>query len=246
MDVSQPAVPVLQADSSPGMAPSAVDPIDPRISYPSYKPFDEFIDLEALRELDGFIRARLEQRLGAEQDRRFYTGPFVLGGGGPDRPGTRMIYLARSTRPDAYYDLDNPEVWRPTAEADEFAPLMTFIGSLPFSRTARMLIIYDDVARPVTAHRDHDRTGTCHEFVWFRTNLDKPFYMLNPQSGEKRYVESHSAWFDTVNQFHGGDGCDGLSFSIRVDGVFTDEFRRRIPRPRTNPASTPSLWAALG
>ena len=69
--------------------------------------------------------------------------------------------------------------------------------------------------------------------------------MLNHRTGEKRYVESYSAWFDSVNQFHGSDARPGLSFSIRVDGVFTDEFRRRIPVPAANPASTPALWACL-
>jgi hypothetical protein len=106
--------------------------------------------------------------------------------------------------------------------------------------------MYDDVARPVSAHRDHDSVDLCHEFVWFRTNLDKPFYMLDPGRGEKRYVESYCAWFDTVNQFHGSDARDGLTFSIRVDGVFDDTFRRRIPVPARNRASTPSLWASLG
>lgn len=156
------------------------------------------------------------------------------------------LNLSRSTRADDYYDLNNADVWEPTEAAEDFSPLMDFIAALPFRRTARMMIIYDDVARPVSAHRDHDSAHLCHEFVWFRTNLDKPFYMLNPATGEKRYVQSHCAWFDTVNQFHGGDGRDGLTFSIRVDGEFDDDFRGRIPVPAYNRASTPALWAALG
>jgi hypothetical protein len=69
--------------------------------------------------------------------------------------------------------------------------------------------------------------------------------MLNHRTGERLYVESYSAWFDTVNQFHGSDAMAGLSFSIRVDGIFTDEFRALIPTPPCNPASTPALWASL-
>ena len=84
------------------------------------------------------------------------------------------------------------------------------------------------------------------DFIWFRTNLRKPFYMLNPESEDKLYVESYTAWFDTVNQFHGTDSCEGLTFSIRVDGVFADAFRERIPVPEVNLASTPALWASLG
>jgi hypothetical protein len=109
-----------------------------------------------------------------------------------------------------------------------------------------MLIMYDNISRPVTAHRDHEESGICHEFVWFRTNLKKPFYLLNPRTKEKKYVESYSAWFDTVNQFHGSDPVDGLTFSIRVDGTFTDEFRKQIPLINDdNVAATPSFWASL-
>ena len=108
-----------------------------------------------------------------------------------------------------------------------------------------MIIIYDDLPRPVPAHRDHLETEICYDFVWFRTNLRKPFYMLNHNTGEKLYVKSYSAWFDTVNQFHGVDPEEGLSFSIRVDGIFTDEFKAKIPKPEFNRASTPALWACL-
>jgi hypothetical protein len=123
--------------------------------------------------------------------------------------------------------------------------LMDFIETLPFKATGRMLIIYDDAPRPVPAHRDHLNTEICYDFIWFRTNKRKPFYMLNHKTGVKKYVESYSAWFDTVNQFHGVDAEAGLSFSIRVDGIFTDEFREKIPKPEFNPASTPALWACV-
>ena len=214
------------------------------VRYPSYKDLDPFIDVDWLTSLDGFITDRLMRRLDAANDRRFYTGPFLLDEVAPDRPGSRMVYLSCSRQPDNYYDLDRTELWQPTADAEEFAPLMEFIATLPFVATARMLIMYDGCGRAVPAHKDHDSTELCHEFIWFRTNRRKPFYMLNPQTGEKLTVTSHAAWFDTVNQFHGADASEGLSFSIRVDGVFNDAFRRRIPFPDQNRAAAPALWAA--
>jgi hypothetical protein len=218
---------------------------DGRISYPCYKSFDEFIDVEKLKSLDGYITERVQRHLAAQTDIQFYTGPYRLQDSSPERPGSRMIYLAESQFPDSYFDLDNTEIWQPTLASGEFSLLMDFIATLPFKATGRMLIMYDDVQRPVPAHRDHTSTDICHEFVWFRTNLKKPFYMLNHETGEKRYVESYSAWFDTVNQFHGTDPGEGLTFSIRVDGSFTDEFRKRIPTPAGNRASTPALWASI-
>lgn len=218
--------------------------VDPRIKYPCYKSLDEFIDVERLKSLDGFIAERIRRRLRAQGDDLFMNS-FRLEAATPEAPGQRMIYLSQSERPFNYYDLDRPELWRATEAAREFSPLMDFISTLPFKTTGRMLIMYDAEPRSVPAHRDHLDTDVCHHFVWFRTNLSKPFYVLNHRTREKLYVESYSAWFDTVNQFHGSDARDGLSFSIRVDGRFTDDFLRRVPVSALNPASAPALWASL-
>jgi hypothetical protein len=212
--------------------------------YPSYMDLDRFIDVAWLRSLDGFIAERLMRRLEASGDLAFYTGPFLLNAQAPSLPGSKLVYLSRTAGKDDYYDLDRAELWRPTPEADEFAPLMEFIAALPFEATGRMIIMYDFNGRAVPAHRDHDSIGLCHEFVWLRTNFAKSLFMLDPQSGETLRVRSHSAWFDTVNQYHGADAAEGLSFSIRVDGRFGDEFRRLIPSCAHNPASAPALWAA--
>jgi hypothetical protein len=212
--------------------------------YPSYMDFDPYLDVDRLKALDGFVTERLTARLEAAGDLAFDTGPFLLGDEAPRLPGSRLVYLARTEAKDDYYELDRTELWRPTPEAQEFAPLMGFIATLPFAATGRIIIMYDYDGRAVPAHRDHDSAHLCHEFVWFRTNLLKPLYMLNPESGERLDVTSHSAWFDTVNQYHGADAAPGLSFSIRVDGRFTDAFRAKIPDAAANPASAPALWAA--
>jgi hypothetical protein len=218
-------------------SPACASPV-----YPSYVDLDPFIDVERLRALDGLVRSVLMRRLEASGDLAFYTGPFLLRGDLPPLPGSKLVYLSKAAGEDNYYDLDRTDLWRPTADAEEFAPLMDFIATLPFEATGRMIIMYDFNGRPVSAHRDHDSQDLCHEFVWFRTNMGKPFYMLNPATGEKLYVRSHSAWFDSVNQYHGADGGDGLSFSIRVDGRFSDEFRAQIPFPTENRASAAALW----
>jgi hypothetical protein len=238
-------------EESPGYEPPEAGPedalvepsVEARITYPCYKSFDSFIDVERLKALDGYISERIQRRIAARKDIQFYTGPYRLKGSAPDRPGSRMIYLAQSRQPDSYFDLDKTELWEPTEATSEFSLLMDFIATLPFEATGRMLIMYDDVCREVPAHRDHTDPEVCHDFIWFRTNLNKPFFMLNHQTGEKQYVQSYSAWFDTVNQFHGTDPVEGLSFSIRVDGRFSQRFRKNIPTPAYNLASTPALWA---
>jgi hypothetical protein len=220
--------------------------VDPMIMYPSYMSFDEFVDVDRIRSLDGYLKQRIRRHIVEHRDdQTFYTGPYRLTDDALDRPGSRMIYLSASERPDSYFDLDRTELWAPSDAANEFALLMDLIATFPFKATGRMLIMYDDTPNEVPAHRDHVEADVLHDFIWFRTNLNKPLYMLNYQTGVRQYVDGYSVWFDTVNQFHGIDAVDGLSFSVRVDGIFTDEFTARIPRPSFNAASTPSFWASV-
>lgn len=221
-------------------------PVDLRINYPCYKSFDEFIDIERLKSLDEYLSKKIEDYMKA-REQEFFLNAFRLDSASPYQPGAREIWLSKPKEASDgnYDDLDNTEKWERTTEADNFSLLMEFIETLPFKAFGRMLIIYDDAPRPVPAHRDHLDTDICHDFIWFRTNLRKPFYMLNHKTGEKKYVESYSAWFDAVNQFHGVDAWEGLSFSIRIDGIFTNEFKAQIPKPKFNLASTPALWSCL-
>lgn len=212
--------------------------------YPSYVDFDRFIDVDRLGALDGFIAERIEHHIRTEQD-SFFLNQHRLEADSPYAPGVREIWLTQTPpgTPYDYLDLDKPDLWLPTAAAEEFAPLTAFIESLPFAATGRVLIIYDNGGNSVPAHRDHTDMNICHEFIWMRTRFNKQFYMLDAASGAKKYVNSHSAWFDSVNQFHGADACDSLSFSIRVDGIFNDELRRQIPFSEERRSATPSVWA---
>jgi hypothetical protein len=218
--------------------------MSPTPRYPSYVDLDPFIDVARLRSLDVYMRERLQQRIDCAPDLRFYTGPLVLREDEATVPGARMVALSRSSREEVYLDLNRTELWSPSKDAADFPELMAFIDTLPFKARGRMLIIYDQEGRAVTAHRDHDLPDLCHEFIWFRTNLAKPFFMLNPETGERLDVESHAAWFDTVNQFHGADATGELAWSIRVDGVFSDEFRAMIPVPTERKSAAAAHWAA--
>ncbi len=61
-------------------------------------------------------------------------------------------------------------------------------------------------------------------------------------TSEKRYVEGCTTWFDEADQYYGSDAGPGLTFSIRVDGRFTEVLKKQIPYSTDNPASTPAIW----
>ena len=216
------------------------------LKYPCYKSFDPFIDVERLKALDSYLIERIAQHRQLNIP-EFFLNEHRLDPAAPHQPGAREVWLTK-TKPGTVYnylDLNKPELWARTKWANDFSLLMDFIATLPFYQTGRILLIYDYQGSEVPTHRDHLDTEICHDFIWFRTNLNKPFYMLNQNTGEKIYVSSYSAWFDTVNQFHGSDAKLGLSFSIRVDGIFDRRFSSTIPRPASNAASTPAYWASV-
>ena len=214
--------------------------------YPSYKSLDAFIDVTRLRSLDSYLTHRIRKHIVENAD-DFFVNQHTLEKDALYKPGIREIWLKRTLpgTPYDYLDINRTELWQLTEDAAEFTLLIDFIATLPFESTGRILLIYDDGGHRVPAHRDHEETDICHDFIWFRTNLRKPLYLLNQNTGEKLYVKGYSAWFDTVNQYHGSDAVEGLNFSFRVDGRFTEEFRRKIPYSAANAASTPSVWATM-
>ena len=219
-------------------------PTDERVRYPSYKSLDELLDVERLRAMDASVTQKVLDCLGDGAGIAFNTGPLK----DPLKsiyPGSTVLELTSANRPFKYFDLTQPEIWKPTPLAETFSEVMDFARSLPFEITTRIIVMADAKGRAVTMHRDHGNVDDLHDFVWFRTNLKKPFFVADPTRTERAYLRSYTAWFDTVNQYHGADAADGLTISMRVDGTFTEAFRAQIPQPACNPACTPSLWATL-
>jgi hypothetical protein len=59
-----------------------------------------------------------------------------------------------------------------------------------------------------------------------RTRLDRPFYIWDPESDKKIETDAHAIFFNDQD-WHNGGTAVVQTFSIRVDGEFTDEFRQR-------------------
>ena len=159
--------------------------VDPRITYPSYKSFDEFIDVERLKSLDGYISERVKEHIRTRQDILFDTGLATLNRKSPQKPGSRIIYLTKSDVPFRYTIADKPVLWNSSEYAQEFRLLMDFIATLPFKATARIMIMYDDTGKPVTAHRDHVDSNAPIEFVWFRTQSEQAVLHAKSQDGRE-------------------------------------------------------------
>lgn len=128
---------------------------------------------------------------------------------------------------------DSPNARELTKIADHFPSLIKWIDNLVvdciFSKIGRAYLISIDSNGYSFEHRDppHDLDAVFPEFIHIRPNLIRPFYVYDPSTKEKHYINSRVGWWNDTD-LHGGDITTSPSYAVRIDGVFTDEFRNKI------------------
>lgn len=63
------------------------------------------------------------------------------------------------------------------------------------------------------------------EFIHIKTDMDRPFYMIDPVTKERVYHTTRVAWWDE-RDWHGGEPINRPTFTFRVNGRYTDEFKK--------------------
>lgn len=112
--------------------------------------------------------------------------------------------------------------WHPNIE--HFPKLKKFIETLPFNEIGRVLFF-------VTFHYLHsdvhyDRKDNWYDgrnhFIWMNPFGKKKFFLMDDK-GQKSYVKSKAAFFDT-SLLHGTEPLPEMSYSLRVDGHLNKDF----------------------
>jgi len=124
-----------------------------------------------------------------------------------------------------------------TPDIEYFPELKTWLENLVSSNVLKHLgrIIFfkaeHDCLMPL--HRDlilpseTDYFPHRHEFIHIRPNLDKPFYIWDSETDTK-ILTKHRAIFFNDQDWHAGGRVNKQSYSLRIDGPFTDEFRKKL------------------
>lgn len=68
------------------------------------------------------------------------------------------------------------------------------------------------------------------EFIWLGFSKHKNLYIYDESTKTKTYVQGTCNWFNTGN-WHGTDPSEQSCYSIRVDGVFSKEFKQKFSNP---------------
>lgn len=127
------------------------------------------------------------------------------------------------------------KTWTPDIEY--FPELKVWLESLVenkiFKHLGRIIFFKAEHDCLMPMHRDlilpneHDYFPHRHEFIHLRPNLDKPFYVWDPETDEKFLTDSRAIFFNDQD-WHAGGRTNKQTYSLRIDGPFTDEFRERI------------------
>jgi hypothetical protein len=122
-------------------------------------------------------------------------------------------------------------------EAVEYFPsLIDWINGLVdqdvFSNIGRAYLIALDANGYSFEHKDPPLdpdvdSNIFPEFIHVRFNTDRPFYVYDSVLKEKHYIKTRVGWWND-RDIHGGDVINKPSYAVRIDGIFSNNFKRKI------------------
>jgi hypothetical protein len=158
---------------------------------------------------------------------------------------TRYLKMAMGAYdPYIYYYLWEEGSWddrtaprKLTPEAEHFPNVVAWVESLVGT-------VFEDIGRVIFFHCEHDGIPFEHrdldaknginvvkphrnEFVHIRPNTKKAMYLWDPETKNKTYLNTRAAWWNDVD-WHGGERIMEQSYSLRIDGKFTEAFRKKL------------------
>jgi hypothetical protein len=162
---------------------------------------------------------------------------------------TRFLKMAMGAYdPYIYYFLWEEGSWNDrtaprklTEEAEYFPNVVKWVEHMItdgiFEHIGRVIFFHCEADGMPFEHRDLDANNgvfendfyTPHrnEFIHIRPNTKKAFYVWDPEKKNKVYFNTCAAWWNDQD-WHGGEQIKEQSYSLRIDGKFTEAFRKRI------------------
>lgn len=103
-----------------------------------------------------------------------------------------------------------------------------------FENIGRVIFFHCEADGIPFEHRDLDAKNGVNivkphrnEFIHIRPNTKKAMYLWDPETKDKTYLNTRAAWWNDVD-WHGGERIMEQSYSLRIDGKFTEEFRKKL------------------
>jgi hypothetical protein len=159
---------------------------------------------------------------------------------------TRYLKMAMGAYdPYIYYFLWEEGSWddrtaprKLTEEAAHFPNVVKWVEDLInkgiFEHIGRVIFFHCEADGIPFEHRDLDAKNGMditfphrNEFIHIRPNTKKAMYLWDPENQNKVYLNTRAAWWNDQD-WHGGERIMEPSYSLRIDGKFTEEFRKQL------------------
>ena len=116
---------------------------------------------------------------------------------------------------DQVVDTNNKQYWTAFTEWLDQQNIFTEYG--------RIVVFLNEPGVNTPIHYDSlDRTRP-DEFIWISLDNRKKMFVFDPKTEQKYHLDATIGMFDTSN-YHGADVGNLASWSLRVDGTFSDQF----------------------
>lgn len=115
------------------------------------------------------------------------------------------------------------------------------LESLPFKKLGTVTLFMNEHYIPLGYHRDFnylpDENGNTpktfphrQEMIWIRFDLDRPFYLIDTDNDtvKQTAIEGYSAFYNHHNWHGNFTGIPFSSLTMKLEGAFTEEFRKQI------------------
>lgn len=169
------------------------------------------------------LNPKFTRAMGTDLDlssRKIYNSFWV-----PHLPFEEVVRLRGLHQPATSRSIETYDGSFETHHAEKMPKTMEFIYSLPLKEFGWTTIYHTTPDQEVPAHRDY-REDIGHDLQFIFLNpLLKPFYIMD-DFGKHHMVNSRAAIFN-LHDFHGMERNYKSCFSIRVNGLWSDEFKEK-------------------
>jgi len=127
-----------------------------------------------------------------------------------------------------------------TEESKFFKGVVSWVENLVkqdvIDQIGRVIFFHCDHNGKAFEHRDLDAknggdeqgyTEHKNEFIHIRYRTKRGFYIWDPKTEDKHYINCHAAFWNDQD-WHGGESSAEVEYGLRIDCKFTDTFRKKI------------------
>lgn len=131
----------------------------------------------------------------------------------------------------AYMKKGSEDSYEWTNNIKNFPELKTWLDSLigtVFEQYGRILFFIHEHDCGLLLHKDGMKyVPHKSEFLWINPTGLKKFYIYDEHAGIKHDVHPKAVFFNDLDM-HGGEPTSQMTWSLRIDGVYTQKFREKL------------------